>query len=84
MDLNKRREELMSWVTGAMVTREKTLRRSRRLYAKAIMTVGDRAFVAWHKTRNMWIKKEAGRRIQKLEDEEGAEICGVYFEIISR
>ena len=55
--LNERKEVTMQWVVGAMVAREKTLRRPRKHYAKAIAALVDPAFVTWHKTRIIWIKR---------------------------
>ena len=47
----------MSSVISAMVGRERTLRRPRRHHATAIAAPGDPVFVAWHKTRIMWLRQ---------------------------
>lgn len=50
-ELNKRKEEVMTKVTSAMVAREKSLRRPRKHHAKAAVALEGPAFVACHKTR---------------------------------
>lgn len=47
----------MAEVTRAMVDSEKKLHRARRHSAKVIEATGDPAFVAWHKTRIMWLRR---------------------------
>ncbi len=54
---NEKKEAVMSSVVSAMVGRERTLRRPRRHHATTIAAIGDPAFVAWHKTRIMWLRR---------------------------
>ena len=56
-ELDVQKEKVMSLVVKSMVAREKTLHRPRGHHAKAMKAIEDPAFVSWHKTRVMWIRR---------------------------